>query len=95
MICSFVVVLVFAFLIWRAIMIAVNAGDLFGGLLASGIAAMWTFHVAVNIGMTLGIAPVVGIPLPFISYGGTSLIMNLSAVGILQSIAMRREKLFF
>ncbi|MCX5749002.1 MAG: rod shape-determining protein RodA [Candidatus Saganbacteria bacterium] len=92
---SLLVIIVFAVLIWRAITIAIEAGDMFGSLLAAGIAAMFAFHAAVNIGMTLGIAPVVGIPLPFISYGGTSLIVSLSAIGILQSISMRRVKLFF
>ncbi len=92
---SMLVIILFTVLIWRAVEIAINAGDFFGSLLAGGIAIMFLFHVAVNIGMTLGIAPVVGIPLPLISYGGTSLIMNMSAIGILQSISMRRVKVFF
>ena len=92
---TLIVIILFALLVWRAISIAIEASDFFVSLLASGIAAMWAFHIAINVGMTLGIAPVVGIPLPFISYGGTSLIMNLAAIGILQSISMRREKLFF
>ncbi len=90
-----IVVVIFSILVWRAIVIAMNASDFFGSLIASGIAAMFAFHVAVNIGMTIGIAPVVGIPLPLVSYGGTSLLMNMSAIGILQSISMRRVKLFF
>lgn len=92
---SALVVVLFLIIIWRAIVIAMNARDFYGSLIAGGIAAMYAFHVFVNIGMTLGIAPVVGIPLPLLSYGGTSLIVNLCAIGILQSISMRRLKLFF
>ncbi len=95
MVGAMIVILLFAFLIWRAVSIALSAADPYGSMLAIGIASMMMFHFAINIGMTLGIAPVVGIPLPFISFGGTSLIVNLCAIGILQSIAMRREKLFF
>jgi rod shape determining protein RodA len=75
--------------------IAGESPDDFGCFLASGIAAMTAFHVLANMGMTLGLLPVVGIPLPFISYGGSSLLMNLIAAGILQSISMRRQKLIF
>lgn len=89
------VVVLFAVLIWRAIHIAMDAGDFYGSILAVGVAFMMLFHFGVNVAMTLGIAPVVGIPLPFISFGGTSLIVNMCCIGILQSIAMRREKLFF
>ncbi len=92
---SMVVIILFGIMIWRALNIAMNAGDFYGSILAVGIAFMMLFHFAINIAMTLGIAPVVGIPLPFVSFGGTSLIVNMCAVGILQSIAMRREKLFF
>jgi rod shape determining protein RodA len=80
----------FAFLLWRALRIATLSRDLFGTLLASGIAALWAFHVFVNIGMTVGIMPITGIPLPFISYGGSSLITNYFAIGLLLNIHMRR-----
>jgi len=85
----------FAVVIWRALTIAAQAPDLFGYLLASGIAVMTAFHVFANVGMTLGLLPVVGMPLPFVSFGGSSLLMNMMAIGILQSIAMRRQKLIF
>jgi rod shape determining protein RodA len=84
-----------AIIIWRAFVIAQNSVDRFGSLLASGIAVMIGFHTIANIGMTVGLLPVVGIPLPFVSYGGTALIMNLMALGILQNIYMRRQKLIF
>jgi rod shape determining protein RodA len=80
----------FAFLLWRAIRIATMARDLFGVLLASGCAALWAFQLFVNIGMTMGIMPITGIPLPFISFGGSSLITNFAAVGLLMNIHMRR-----
>lgn len=80
----------FAFLIWRALRIAAMSRDLFGTLLATGIAALWAFQVFVNIGMTMGIMPITGIPLPFISYGGSSLVTNFVAVGLLLNIHMRR-----
>lgn len=92
---SSLVILLFVIIIWRAIAIALNSRDSYGSFIAAGIASMYAFHVFVNIGMALGIAPVVGIPLPLISFGGTSLIINMCAVGILQSISMRRIKLFF
>jgi rod shape determining protein RodA len=85
----------FAVFVWRSIVIASEAIDLFGYLLASGIAVMTTFHVFANMGMTLGLLPVVGMPLPFVSYGGSSLLMNMVSLGILQSIAMRRKKILF
>lgn len=92
---SLIVIGIFFIMIWRAIEIASQARDFYGALLASGIAAMFAFHAAVNIAMTIGVAPVVGIPLPFVSFGGTSLIVNMACIGILQSIHMRRVKLFF
>jgi rod shape determining protein RodA len=80
----------FAFLIWRALRIAAMSRDMFGTLLATGIAALWAFQVFVNVGMTMGIMPITGIPLPFISYGGSSLLTNYVAVGMLLNIHMRR-----
>lgn len=85
----------FGIMIWRALEIAKSARDYFGKMLALGVASMTVFHVLANIGMATGILPVVGIPLPFVSFGGSSLFMNLAAVGILQSISMRRQKLIF
>jgi rod shape determining protein RodA len=80
----------FALLIWRALRIASMARDLFGMMLASGIAALWAFQLFVNVGMTMGIMPITGIPLPFISFGGSSLLTNFIAVGLLLNIHMRR-----
>lgn len=84
------VLALFALLIWRALRIAMLSRDSFGTILASGIAGMFAFQVFVNVGMTIGIMPITGIPLPFVSYGGSSLITSFVAVGILMNIHMRR-----
>ncbi|MFN2488885.1 MAG: rod shape-determining protein RodA [Actinomycetota bacterium] len=80
----------FALLIWRALRIAGMSRDLFGTLIATGVAGLWAFQMFVNVGMTMGIMPITGIPLPFISYGGSSLITNFVAVGLLLNVHMRR-----
>jgi rod shape determining protein RodA len=80
----------FAVLIWRALRIATMSRDLFGTIIAGGIAAVWAFQLFVNVGMTMGIMPITGIPLPFISAGGSSLLTNFAAVGLLLNVHMRR-----
>jgi rod shape determining protein RodA len=80
----------FLVFIWRGLRIAVLAKDLFGTLLAAGIIGVFTLQVFMNVGMTLGIMPVTGIPLPFVSYGGTSLIVWMAMAGLLLNIHMRR-----
>ncbi len=77
-------------LVWRGLRIAILAKDSFGMLVAGGIVAILTLQVFVNVGMTIGIMPVTGLPLPFISYGGTSLIVWLAMIGLLLNIHMRR-----
>ena len=66
------------------------ARDPFGTFTAAGIAGYFAIQVFINIGMTIGIMPITGIPLPFISYGGSALIADLMALGVLESIHMRR-----
>jgi rod shape determining protein RodA len=85
-----VVLLLYAVLLWRAIRIAMLSKDKFGTYLAAGIASMIAIQMFVNIGMTVGIMPITGIPLPFVSYGGSSLITNYVAIGLLLNIHMRR-----
>ena len=75
--------------IWRALRIATLSRDMYGSIMAGGIAAVFLFQVFVNIGMTIGIMPVTGIPLPFVSYGGAALITDLMLVGLLESIHLR------
>jgi rod shape determining protein RodA len=89
---SAVVLMLFAILIWRAIRISYLSKDPFGTYVAAGIASMFAIQMFVNIGMVIGIMPITGIPLPLVSYGGTSMIANLAAAGLLLSIHMRRFK---
>jgi rod shape determining protein RodA len=84
-----------ALLLWMVLSIASRARDRFGRLIAVGIFGMILAHVMVNVGVTMSIMPVTGIPLPFISYGGSFTIMILAAIGLLQSIAMHRRKIVF
>ena len=77
-------------ILWRACAIARNATDLYGTIVAAGIVAWFAFQSFENIGMTLGIMPVAGIPLPFVSYGGSSMFANCIAIGLLQSVRMQR-----
>ncbi|MDQ3363418.1 MAG: rod shape-determining protein RodA [Actinomycetota bacterium] len=86
---SMALVLLFFVLIWRILHVATISRDRFGVLIAVGIGTMFLFHILVNIGMTMGIMPVTGIPLPFISYGRSSLVVSVMSLGLLQSIAMR------
>jgi len=79
-----------ALLLWRGLRIAALARDRFGALIACGIVAMFVFQTFINIGMDIGIMPITGIPLPFVSYGGSSLISSFIAIGLLESIHMRR-----
>ena len=81
--------------LWRGVKIAQEASDTFGQLLAVGITSMLAFHVLVNVGMTTGIMPVTGIPLPLMSYGVSSLTTNLLAITILLNIHMRKAKFVF
>ena len=90
-----VLLLLYLIVLWRGIRIAQDASDTFGRLLAVGITSMIAFHVLVNVGMTMGIMPVTGIPLPLMSYGVSSLTTNIMAIAILLNIQLRRQKLLF
>jgi rod shape determining protein RodA len=79
----------YALLIWRTLRIMTTARDLFGALVAGGVLAMLMFQVFVNVGMSVGIMPITGVTLPLMSYGGSSVITTLLAVGLLQSIHVR------
>lgn len=84
-----------AFLMIRVVNVAKVAKDDFGMFLSIGIGAMFLFQMLVNIGMNIGIMPVTGIPLPFVSYGGSAMLLNMVSIGILQSIYMRHRKINF
>lgn len=82
-------------MIQRFIKIGKNSTDLFGSLMCIGIAAMFLFHIWENIGMTIGLMPITGIPLPFLSHGGTYQLANLICIGIVLSVGLHREGLSF
>jgi rod shape determining protein RodA len=89
---SIAVLLIFLTMCFRLLVIAQNAKDDFGSLIAIGVFAMVLFQTVINIGMTIGLSPVTGIPLPFLSYGRSALVMNFLAVGLVQSVANARQK---
>lgn len=92
---GFAVLFLFFTLIWRGIRIALQAKDKTGSLIAVGIVAMLLFHILENAGMNIGLMPITGIPLPFISFGGTAMIANLLAMGLLSNIWARHQKIMF
>lgn len=87
--CLVLLVLYFLLILW-GLAIADRCNDRFGSLLAVGVTAMLCWHIIINIGMVIGLFPVVGVPLPFFSYGGTSMVTSMIGIGILLSIRMRR-----
>lgn len=90
-----IILCIYLALLYRGIKIAGEARDHFGTLLAAGIVSMLAFHLLVNVGMTAGIMPVTGIPLPFMSYGVSALTTNMISIGILLNIYLRRQKIKF
>ena len=90
--CATIVVLL-GLVIFRAVRIAARADDAFGLLVAAGVAIWFAVQAFINIGMTIGIAPVTGLPLPFVSYGGSALFADMIAIGLLQSVH-RRHRVF-
>jgi rod shape determining protein RodA len=92
---SSLLVLLYGGILLRGAMTMAQAEDNLGRLLATGVVAMYAFHIIVNIGMTIGIMPVTGVPLPLFSYGGSNLLLNMAAIGLLLGIGMRRHRLVF
>ena len=83
-------------LIWRGVRIVISSDeDPQGKLVATGVVAMLAFHVIENIGMNVGVMPVAGVPLVLISYGGSSMIVTLFSIGLLESVALHRHQLTF
>jgi rod shape determining protein RodA len=89
------VIVLIVLLIYRSIKIALKAKDLYGAYVVIGLASMFLFHSWVNIGMTMGLMPVTGLPLPFISLGGSSFLANSIALAIILNIGMRHKKIQF
>lgn len=86
------VILAFGFILWRLARLAERLTDPFSGIVVIGILGAWFTHVLVNIGMTLGVMPITGIPLPFLSYGGSFLLATYLALGISQRVALEQGR---
>lgn len=89
------IIILYIVMITRAINVAKTARDDLGSYIATGIVGILIFHVLENIGMTMGLLPITGVPLPFISYGGSSMLTNMIAIGLLLNISARRQKSIF
>jgi rod shape determining protein RodA len=87
-----VVLTLFALLIWRVLLVGWRSEETFTLALSGGLAAMMLFQMVINIGMVLGVMPITGIPLPFVTHGGASLISAALGLGVLESLAMRRSR---
>jgi rod shape determining protein RodA len=81
----------YALLLWRGLKVVTKSRSTFGSLVAAGVVSMLLFQIFINIGMTIGLAPVTGIPLPFMSFGGSHTITNLLAIGVLQAIHVHAQ----
>ena len=89
------IIILYVLLITKCFYVAKTAKDENGMLIASGIAGVFLFHMIENIGMVMGLLPITGVPLPFISYGGSSLITNFICIGLLLNISAKRQKTIF
>lgn len=90
-----VLLTLYAFIFFRLATVGFSAPDRYGTLITMGVIALFAAHILENVGMTMGLTPVTGIPLPFISYGPTALVANLTAIGLVQSVAVRRDLTYF
>jgi rod shape determining protein RodA len=86
---SAILLLLYLLVVWRGLRVVTVAGDLYGAVVAGGLVFAFLFQVFINVGMTMGVAPVTGIPLPFVAVGGTSIVSNLFLIGVLQGIHAR------
>ncbi|MGH7475526.1 MAG: rod shape-determining protein RodA [Longimicrobiales bacterium] len=90
---AMIVVIGFGVILWRLVKVAESTADPFGGIVAFGVFGAWLAHVAVNIGMTIGLMPITGIPLPFLSYGGSFLVATYVALGLAERIAAEQTSI--
>ena len=88
---SAILLLLYLLVVWRGLRVVTVAGDLYSAVVAGGLVFAFLFQVFVNVGMTMGVAPVTGIPLPFVTVGGSSMVANLFLIGVLQGIHARGE----
>ena len=89
------IIILYVVLITKAIYVAKTAKDDLGALVATGIAGIFIFHMMENIGMTIGLLPITGVPLPFVSYGGSSMLSNFIMIALLLNISSRRQNATF
>lgn len=89
------IIILYVFLVTKSLYVAKTAKDDLGSLIAMGISGIFLFHMVENIGMVMGLLPITGVPLPFISYGGSSLITNFMCIGLLLNISSKRQKTIF
>jgi rod shape determining protein RodA len=92
---SVLLLCLFFVVIYRGIKIAGKAKDAYGSLVAIGVCSMFAFHILQNVGMSIGIMPITGIPLPFVSYGGSSLLANMIALGLLMNVTVHHDRILF
>ena len=92
---SALIVVIYVIMLFRVLRIAETSKDRLGGIIATGVFGMFFFHFLENIGMTIGLMPITGIPLPFVSYGGSSMLTNFIALGLVLCISSRRQKSLF
>ena len=90
---ALVLLTLYAFVIYRMLLLAFHTNDKFGQLIIVGVMAMLVFHVYENIGMCIGVMPITGIPLPFISYGGTNLVVNMAGVGLVLNVTQHKSSM--
>ena len=93
--CSVTVIILYVVMITKSIYVAKTAKDDLGSYIAIGISGIFFFHMLENIGMTMGLLPITGVPLPFVSYGGSSMITNFMCIAMLLNISGRRQKTIF
>jgi rod shape determining protein RodA len=87
-----ITLLLLSIVLWRGMRIALGAGELYGRLVAAGVVAWLAFQTFENIGMNVGIMPITGVPLPFVSYGGTSMFASWIALGLLENVRLHQQQ---
>ena len=92
---SALIVVIYVVLLYKILHISETAKDRLGGIIAAGVFGMLFFHFLENIGMTIGLMPITGIPLPFVSYGGSSMLTNFIALGLVLCVSSRRQRSLF
>ena len=88
-----IVIFIYFLFFYRLLNIARTSDDLYGSLIVIGVLSLFLYQFIQNIGMTMGIMPVTGVPLPFVSYGGSSMLMSMISIGLVENVALKRKKI--